>query len=153
MVLTGSFVLSPVIGLSCHRHRRKLVFASLTPASRRQDHTTSPSASGALVFCTISVHRIPTRVRDDRDTPLEWDETGGFLNRFASSENQNIFSKGARQPIQQTTRRANHFAVSGTNLTAAGPHRSRRPCCIGRAGCPSASQLQSVIYGVGTDSM
>jgi hypothetical protein len=24
---------------------------------------------------TISVHRIPSRVRDDRDTPLEWDET------------------------------------------------------------------------------
>jgi hypothetical protein len=22
------------------------------------------------------VHRIPPRVRDDRDTPLEWDETG-----------------------------------------------------------------------------
>ena len=24
----------------------------------------------------IRVHRIPSRVRDDRDTPLEWDETG-----------------------------------------------------------------------------
>ena len=32
---------------------------NLTPASGRQDHTTSPSASGALVFGTISVHRIP----------------------------------------------------------------------------------------------
>src|SRR5665647_1152886 len=36
-----------------------LLGANLTPASGRQDHTTSPSASGALVFSTISVHRSP----------------------------------------------------------------------------------------------
>jgi hypothetical protein len=68
MVLTVSFALSPVIGLYCHRHWRFL--ANLTPASRRQDHTTSPSASSALVRSAIRVHRIPLRVRDDRDTPL-----------------------------------------------------------------------------------
>jgi hypothetical protein len=44
MVLTPSFVLSPVIGLSCHR-RRQFTSAGLTSASRCQDHTTSPSAS------------------------------------------------------------------------------------------------------------
>ena len=49
MVLTVSFVLSPAIGLRCHRHRRKLNSADLIPASRNQDHTTSPSASGAFV--------------------------------------------------------------------------------------------------------
>src|SRR3954454_17543122 len=46
VVLTVSFVISPVIGLCCHRR-----FASeqnLTPASRRQDHTTSPSAFGTV---------------------------------------------------------------------------------------------------------
>jgi hypothetical protein len=31
----------------------------LTPASGRQDHTTSPSATSAFVFCAIRVHRIP----------------------------------------------------------------------------------------------
>ena len=69
MVLTVSFVLFPVIGLfvtvigavSC---------ANLTPASGRQDHTTSPSASSALVRSAIRVHRIPPHVRDDRETPL-----------------------------------------------------------------------------------
>jgi hypothetical protein len=40
---TAYFVLSPAIGLVCHRHLR--FPADLTPASRRQDHTTSPSAS------------------------------------------------------------------------------------------------------------
>ena len=54
MVLTASFVLSPVTGLVCHRHQRILAVsvrsdrhasANLTPASGRQDHTTSPSAA------------------------------------------------------------------------------------------------------------
>jgi hypothetical protein len=55
MVLTASFVLSPVIGLVCHRHLRiggefgpvgpAPASANLTPASGRQDHTTSPSAT------------------------------------------------------------------------------------------------------------
>jgi hypothetical protein len=44
--------------------------ANLTPASRRQDHTISPSASVPLVRSTSSVHRIPPRVRDDREPPL-----------------------------------------------------------------------------------
>src|ERR1700736_26426 len=33
--------------------------ADLTPASRRQDHTTSPSASRAIVESATRVHRIP----------------------------------------------------------------------------------------------
>jgi hypothetical protein len=65
--------------------------ANLTPASGRQDHTTSPSAAcisrqRAVDRSQISkgnppcdpsrakrcrVHRIPPRVRDDRDTPLQ----------------------------------------------------------------------------------
>jgi len=49
---------------------RSLLLTSLTPASRRQNHTTSPSAPGALVFSTVGVHRIPSRVRDDREPPL-----------------------------------------------------------------------------------
>jgi hypothetical protein len=41
----------------------------LTPASGRQDHTTSPSASCAFVLSAISVHRIPRRVRDVASRP------------------------------------------------------------------------------------
>ena len=78
MVLTVSFVLSPVIGLFCHRH--------LADTSARLN--ASVEASGphdfAVRFCAIRqrrirVHRIPPRVRDDRDTPLEWDETVRIL--------------------------------------------------------------------------
>ena len=44
---------------------------TLAPASGRQDHTTSPSASSAFASRAISVHRIPPHVRDDRETPLQ----------------------------------------------------------------------------------
>ena len=69
MVLTVSFALSLVTGLFCH-HRRRNRSTDLTPASGRQDHTTSPSAGLRIRQSAAHVHRIPPRVRDDRDTPL-----------------------------------------------------------------------------------
>jgi hypothetical protein len=96
MVLTVSFVLSPATGFLV-TVIGEIASANLTPASRRQDHTTSPSASGALVSSTISVHRIPPRVRDVRNAPL-WGGTvlfiflgidsvkGGFRGAGATSE-------------------------------------------------------------------
>ena len=74
---TAYVVISPAIGLCCHRRSRELASANLTPASRRQDHTILPSASGALVRSAISGHRIQPRVRDDRDTPLSGVDGGG----------------------------------------------------------------------------
>ena len=47
MVLTGSFALSLATGLFCHHRPREWLPANLTPASGRQDHTTSPSARKA----------------------------------------------------------------------------------------------------------
>src|SRR5579863_40918 len=61
MVLTVSFTLSPVTGLSCHRRRPRCesIAACLTPASGRQDHMTSPSALASLVLRHRRVHCIP----------------------------------------------------------------------------------------------
>jgi hypothetical protein len=74
--VTAYSELSLVTGLSCHHHPRKvLLFANLTPASGRQDHTVSPSALATLVSRSFRVHRIPPRVRDDRDPPLSSGET------------------------------------------------------------------------------
>src|SRR6267142_1812383 len=65
MVLTASFVLSPVTGLLCHRRLRiprvktrsgRHASANLTPASGRQDHTTSPSAASSLVSVLLIAH-------------------------------------------------------------------------------------------------
>ena len=75
---TAYSALSPVTGLSCHRHPREVLLpANLTPASGRQDHTASPSAQVTLVSRNSRVHRIPPRVRDDRDPPLSSGETRG----------------------------------------------------------------------------
>ena len=70
-----------------------LLIADLTPASGRQDHTTSPSASGALVFSTISVHRIPLRVRDVRNAPL-WDGTAGDIDLIWGEREAEYFCEG-----------------------------------------------------------
>jgi hypothetical protein len=50
MVLTVSFALSLATGLSCHHRQRDAarIVTNLTPASGRQDHTTSPSASHVI---------------------------------------------------------------------------------------------------------
>jgi hypothetical protein len=67
---TAYSVLSPVIGLGCHRRRAKLVSRNLMPASRHQDHTASLSAS-VRSSCAPKrpSHPIPN-ARDDRETPL-----------------------------------------------------------------------------------
>jgi hypothetical protein len=54
--------------LSCHR-RLRIVSANLTPASRRQDHTFSPSASAPFVRKRFRVHRVSPRVRDVAQRP------------------------------------------------------------------------------------
>ena len=51
--------------------------ASLTPASGCQDHTPLPSASHAVRYRRIRVHRIPPRGRDDRVSPLQRERDGG----------------------------------------------------------------------------
>jgi hypothetical protein len=74
---TAYSALSLVTGLSCHhRPREVLLPTNLTPASGRQDHTASPSASRALVCRTFGVHRISSqRSRRSRPAPHS-DETG-----------------------------------------------------------------------------
>jgi hypothetical protein len=123
MVLTVSFELSPVTGLFCHRRPRTNVLskpgwadstsANLTPASGRQDHTTSPYAAASLVRslddrsqafrqpalqsrraqnAAASTASAP-RVRDDRDTPLWWGGMRKVLDVIWGNGNQNIFRK------------------------------------------------------------
>src|SRR5947207_12232770 len=48
-----------------------LLIADLTPASGRQNHTTSPSAAARVVKRAARVHRIPPRVDDVAQRPSE----------------------------------------------------------------------------------
>jgi hypothetical protein len=66
----------------------------LTPASGRQDHTASPSATTAFVIRRLRVHRIPPRVRDDRDPPLSSGETRGFKSLICPTAKAEYFLKG-----------------------------------------------------------
>ena len=66
---TAYFVLSPVTGLVCHRRQRNtecqkpgradMPSVNLTPASGRQDHTTSPSALAPFVSAPLTAHGKP----------------------------------------------------------------------------------------------
>src|SRR5467141_2831229 len=120
----------------------------LTPASRRQDHTTSPSASSAVVLHAANrsrrairpalashaqhccVHRTPPRVRDDHDTPLWWGGMATVLDLIWVRGNK-YFSENpkekTRQPCQQTARRANHAAVARMDRDRGEPHDSSPP--------------------------
>jgi hypothetical protein len=92
--VTAYFALSPVTGLSCHRRRPRCesIIANLTPASGRQDHTTSPSEvlRARLPRKSRPSHPAPN-VRDDRDTPLfagaEWREVLKVICPSAQGEN------------------------------------------------------------------
>src|SRR6202035_1318744 len=77
---------SPVLGLFGHPHPRKFPSTNLTPASRCQDHTSSPSASSAFVKSTVGAPRIPPRVVDVAQRPFGgagWEE---YRGDFAYSE-------------------------------------------------------------------
>jgi hypothetical protein len=94
MVLTVSFVLSPATGLSCHRRPRKLPSANLTPASGRQDHTTSPSASSAVrpQHHPRPPHPVPN-VRDDREAPLLRDGMARVVDLICPTAKAKYFSQ------------------------------------------------------------
>jgi hypothetical protein len=57
-----------------------LLIADLTPASGRQNHTTWPYAKSTIRQRRRRVHRIPPRVRDDREPPL----CGTGPNRYSA---------------------------------------------------------------------
>jgi hypothetical protein len=77
---------------------RSLLLRNLAPASRRQDHTTSPYAfvhSSALARLNKSVHRISSqRTVTTADAPLR-DETARYILLIYRIVKQNIFNFGA----------------------------------------------------------
>ena len=92
MVLTVSFALSPVTGLSCHRQR--IPPRSLMPASGHQDHTTSPSACSIARQARRRVHRIPLRVRDVAQRPSEERDGTGYKGDLGLRKTRIFFRKG-----------------------------------------------------------
>jgi hypothetical protein len=75
---TAYSALSPEIGLSCLRRLRGLLrkLDASVEASGPHDFTVRLST---VRYRHISVHRIPPRVRDDREPPLKWSGTAGLM--------------------------------------------------------------------------
>src|SRR6476620_7999156 len=69
---TAYIALSPVIGFLVTVTGGKLP-ADLTPASRRQDHTSSPYVSAPFVRSASTSTATRPNVRDDGRRPSEWD--------------------------------------------------------------------------------
>ena len=77
---TAYFALFPENGSFASVARKTLSLPTdLTPAPRRQNHTTSPYASAILVSYGIGVHRILPRVSDDGQRPSSRGETGAVM--------------------------------------------------------------------------
>src|SRR5258708_9995202 len=70
MVLTAYILLSPAIGLSCHRRLRIATRKLDAGVEASGPHDFTVRKARALVSSAACVHHIPPRVRDDRDTPL-----------------------------------------------------------------------------------
>jgi hypothetical protein len=64
---------------------------NLAPASGRQNHTTSPSASVPFVSDTFASTTSRATFRDDRDTPLLWVRDGTALLLFLPNEKAKYF--------------------------------------------------------------
>jgi hypothetical protein len=120
MVLTVSFGLSSVIGLCCHRRLRIGVPRPVGPTClRRLDAGIEASGPHDFAVRTRAVrhralrsltenppchrfarqrcrgHRIPPRVRDDRDTPLKWGRTARLIEVISvKREAKNICGRG-----------------------------------------------------------
>jgi hypothetical protein len=70
MVLTVSFALSPVIGLFCHRRLADTSAKLDASVEASGPHDFAVRKLSAFVKSAARVHRIPPRVRDDREPPL-----------------------------------------------------------------------------------
>jgi hypothetical protein len=71
MVLTVSFELSPVIGLFCHRRFADTSAKLDAGVEASGPHDFAVRRERASSLRAVSVHRIPPRVRDDREPPLQ----------------------------------------------------------------------------------
>jgi hypothetical protein len=72
-------VISSVIGLCCHR-RQQNCFRRLDASVEASEPHDFAVRLHAVRQRHVSVHRIPSRVSDDRDTPLWWTRRRGLWN-------------------------------------------------------------------------
>src|SRR3954447_5656530 len=99
MVLTVSFVISPVIGLCCHRRFARLSaeLDASVEASGPHDFAVRVQHRSSAVLTIASIASRPASVTIA--SAPRWDETARLGKCFASERNPFIFAIGARQPF------------------------------------------------------
>jgi len=119
--------------------------ANLIPASGDQDHTISPSASAALVFRRLCVHRIPppTFVTIGRSAPCV-QQGCGEINTFFGKTEAIFFGKGLDRPI-----RLKRLAKSAFRHRRFWVWRRRRLVsttgCIGALTCATSAPIKCTV--------
>src|SRR3954470_21932267 len=124
MVLTVSSVIFPVIGFVV-TVISGILPANLTPASRRQNHTTSPSAARTVRQQHVRVHRIPSRVRDDRERPLVGRDGAGYGFDLGEKRRSLFLQSGLDRPnqieaVQEITFYLHRANPRGKRMSASG---------------------------------
>jgi len=104
MVLTVSFVLFPVTGLVCHRRQRKYFRRLDASVGASEPHDFAVRVSTVRQRC-LRVHRIPSRVRDDREPPPVGRDGAGYSFDLGETA-KGIF-------LQMGLDRANHIDPPG----------------------------------------
>src|SRR5260370_19837461 len=108
MVLTVSFVLSPVTGLFCHRHRRNCLRQLDASVGASGPHDFAVREPASLVCAPPRPpHPVPY-VRDDRETPLCLGRDDSLYSCFYQTGKRKILREGTGHPNCRTARRANH---------------------------------------------
>jgi hypothetical protein len=102
MVLTVSFVLSPVTGLVCHRRRRNCFRELDASVGAPGPHDFAVRLS-AVRYRRISVHRIPPRVRDDRERPSGGRDGGRYRFDLGQARSGIFLQKGLDRKISGLT--------------------------------------------------
>jgi hypothetical protein len=95
---TAYFVLSPAIGLFCHRHLARLLARLDTGVEAPGPHDFAVRFS-AIRQARIRVHRIPFRVRDVR-TPLLRQNGGSSRSDLPEGESEIFLQSGLDSPNQ-----------------------------------------------------
>jgi hypothetical protein len=135
MVLTVSFALSPVIGLSCHRHQRSCLrqLDAGVEASGPHDFAVRKSAPSSEAQ-PASIASRPAFVTIAIRPSVGWD---GGINKAASTKARSgiFFETGvdrkiAKQPVGQISRAALYF----TSPACGGGRRARQRNCAPERG-------------------
>ena len=138
MVLTVSFVLSPVIGLDCHRRLACAKLDASVEASGPHDFAVRVQPRSSAVLTIASIASRPASVTIA--SAPRWDETARLGKCFAAKTNAFIFAIGTRQPFCPSgTERCGAVALAHSNVIASAPKQSslERQSWIASSRCSS----------------